>query len=52
MSKTEYEIKNGVQIWDVITIQDDVFVGPNVTFTNDKYPISKNTELYNDYYGI
>lgn len=35
-------IKNGVHIWDGITIHDDVFIGPNVTFTNDKYPINKN----------
>ena len=31
-------IKSGVQIWEGITIEDNVFVGPNVTFTNDKYP--------------
>ena len=35
-------IKSGVQIWDGITIGSDVFIGPNVTFTNDKYPKSKN----------
>ena len=34
-------IKNGVQIWDGLRIMDNVFVGPNVTFTNDKYPKSK-----------
>ena len=34
-------IKNGVQLWDGITIEDDAFVGANVTFTNDKYPRSK-----------
>ena len=34
-------IKNGVQLWDGLRIEDDVFVGPNVTFTNDKYPKSK-----------
>jgi len=34
-------IKCGVQIWDGITIEEDVFVGPNVTFINDKYPRSK-----------
>ena len=36
-------IKCGVQLWDGIEIEDDVFIGPNVTFTNDKYPRSKNT---------
>ena len=34
-------IKCGVQLWDGIRIADNVFVGPNVTFTNDKYPRSK-----------
>ena len=34
-------IKNGVQIWDGLRIEDDVFVGPNVTFTNDRYPKSR-----------
>lgn len=34
-------IKSGVQIWDGIRIEDDAFIGPNVTFTNDKYPRSK-----------
>lgn len=35
-------IKCGVQIWDGIDIEDDVFVGSNVTFTNDIYPRSHN----------
>jgi acetyltransferase-like isoleucine patch superfamily enzyme len=34
-------IKCGVQIWDGICLEDDVFVGPNATFTNDKHPRSK-----------
>jgi len=34
-------IKSGVQVWDGLRIDDDVFVGPNVTFTNDKFPRSK-----------
>lgn len=34
-------IKCGVQLWDGLRIEDDVFVGPNVTFTNDKHPRSK-----------
>ena len=28
-----------------ITIEDDVFIGPNVTFTNDRYPRSKNKDF-------
>lgn len=39
-------IKCGVQIWDGITIKDNVFIGPNVTFCNDKYPVSKNKEFH------
>lgn len=34
-------IKCGVQIWDGLVIEDGVFVGPNVTFCNDKMPRSK-----------
>jgi acetyltransferase-like isoleucine patch superfamily enzyme/dTDP-4-dehydrorhamnose 3,5-epimerase-like enzyme len=34
-------VKCGVQLWDGIRLEDDVFVGPNVTFTNDKFPRSK-----------
>jgi UDP-2-acetamido-3-amino-2,3-dideoxy-glucuronate N-acetyltransferase len=35
-------IKSGVQLWDGIRLEDDVFVGPNATFTNDKFPRSKH----------
>ncbi len=31
-------IKNGVQIWDLVTLEDDVFIGPNAVFTNDLRP--------------
>jgi len=34
-------LKSGVQIWDGIRLGDDVFVGPNATFTNDPFPRSK-----------
>ena len=34
-------IKCGVQLWDGIRIEDNVFVGPNATFCNDKKPRSK-----------
>lgn len=34
-------IKCGVQLWNGMRIEDNVFVGANVTFTNDKYPRSK-----------
>jgi acetyltransferase-like isoleucine patch superfamily enzyme len=35
-------VKCGVQLWDGITLEDDVFVGPNATFTNDLHPRSRN----------
>ena len=38
-------VKCGVQLWDGITIEDDVFIGPNATFCNDKYPRSGNKEF-------
>ena len=31
-------LKNGVQVWYGVTLEDDVFVGPNATFTNDLRP--------------
>ncbi|WP_312229202.1 acyltransferase [Pseudescherichia sp.] len=34
-------VKSGVYIWDGITLEDDVFIGPCVAFTNDKKPRSK-----------
>jgi UDP-2-acetamido-3-amino-2,3-dideoxy-glucuronate N-acetyltransferase len=34
-------VKCGVQIWDGLRIGDDVFIGPNATFTNDIFPRSK-----------
>ena len=34
-------VKSGVQIWDGIRIADEVFIGPNVTFTNDPFPRSR-----------
>ena len=36
-------VKCGVQLWDGVTLEDDVFVGPNATFTNDRNPRSRNT---------
>jgi len=35
-------VKCGVQIWDGTVLEHDVFVGPNVTFTNDAFPRSKS----------
>jgi acetyltransferase-like isoleucine patch superfamily enzyme len=35
-------VKCGVQLWDGLRIGDDVFIGPNATFANDKFPRSGN----------
>ena len=35
-------LKCGVYVWDGVTIEDDVFCGPNATFTNDRHPRSGN----------
>jgi len=35
-------IKSGVQLWDGLRVADDVFIGPNVSFTNDEYPRSRH----------
>ena len=32
------KIQNGVSVYHGVRIGDDVFVGPNATFTNDRYP--------------
>ncbi|MEI2732908.1 MAG: WxcM-like domain-containing protein [Dermatophilaceae bacterium] len=34
-------VKSGVQLWDGLRVGDDVFLGPNSTFTNDRFPRSK-----------
>lgn len=34
-------VKCGVQLWDGLRVGDDVFIGPNATFTNDRFPRSK-----------
>lgn len=37
-------VKTGVSIWEGVTLEDKVFVGPNAVFTNDLLPRSKNTD--------
>ena len=34
-------VKSGVQLWDGLRVGDDVFIGPNATFANDRFPRSK-----------
>jgi UDP-2-acetamido-3-amino-2,3-dideoxy-glucuronate N-acetyltransferase len=38
-------IKSGVQLWNGLRIADDVFIGPNVTFTNDRMPRSRQYDF-------
>jgi acetyltransferase-like isoleucine patch superfamily enzyme len=45
----EVVIKNGVSLWKGITIEDHAFIGPNVAFTNDRYPRAK---VYRDEYDF
>lgn len=34
-------VKSGVQLWDGARVDNDVFIGPNATFTNDPFPRSR-----------
>jgi acetyltransferase-like isoleucine patch superfamily enzyme len=34
-------VKSGVQLWDGLRVEDDVFIGPNATFSNDPFPRSR-----------
>lgn len=38
-------IKCGVQLWNGTRVGDDVFIGPNVTLTNDRLPRSSNRDF-------
>lgn len=38
------KIQNSVSVYKGVTIEDEVFVGPNVAFTNDKVPRAFNGE--------
>ncbi|WP_417432240.1 acyltransferase [Kiloniella sp.] len=40
----ECKVQNGVSIYQGVTIGNQVFVGPNVTFTNDRYPRAHSTD--------
>jgi acetyltransferase-like isoleucine patch superfamily enzyme len=35
-------VKSGVQLWNGLKVEDDVFIGPNATFANDRFPRSKH----------
>lgn len=37
------KIQNGVSVFQGVRVEDDVFLGPHMTFTNDLYPRAFNT---------
>lgn len=39
-------VKSGVQLWDGLRVGNDVFIGSNVTFTNDRFPRSGIREFH------
>lgn len=38
------KIQNNVNVYHGVTVEDDVFLGPSMTFTNDFYPRAFNSE--------
>lgn len=38
------KVQNGVSVYHGVTIEDDVFIGPNACFTNDYYPRAFNAD--------
>lgn len=38
------KIQNNVNVYHGVTVEDDVFLGPSMTFTNDMYPRAFNAE--------
>lgn len=38
------KVQNNVSVYQGVTLGDDVFVGPHVTFTNDRWPRASSTE--------
>lgn len=38
------KIQNNVNVYHGVTIEDDVFLGPSMTFTNDLYPRAFNSD--------
>jgi acetyltransferase-like isoleucine patch superfamily enzyme len=34
-------LKNGIYLWEGLRVEDDVFIGPNATFSNDRFPRSR-----------
>ncbi len=43
-------VKNQVMVWDGVTVEDDVFLGPGMIFTNDLHPRSARMPQVADRY--
>lgn len=41
------KIQNGVSVYKGVTVEDDVFLGPHMTFTNDLYP-----RAFSEHWGV
>jgi len=39
------KIQNNVNVYHGVTVEDDVFLGPSMTFTNDMYPRAFNSDF-------
>ena len=39
------KVQNGVSVYFGVTVEDDVLLGPHMTFTNDLYPRAFNSEF-------
>jgi acetyltransferase-like isoleucine patch superfamily enzyme len=44
-------IKNGNMLWEGVSLESAVFVGPCVTFTNDRYPRSPRSSEFQEFYS-
>ena len=38
------KIQNGVSVYQGVTLEDDIFVGPNAVLTNDRFPRAHNSD--------
>lgn len=45
------KLESNIDIWDLITLEDYVFIGPSVVFTNDKNPRAKYPKSKYPQYG-
>jgi len=45
------KLESNIDVWDLVTLEDYVFVGPSVVFTNDKNPRAKYPKKEYPRYG-